>query len=1039
MGMLKKVGMADSISKNTHIKMILLVVLICTVLVGFRMLWIYFQIVPEHPLAKHGVLDLRGLSVNGSRPITLEGEWEFYPERWLTPADFDNLTAPADRTYLQVPGKWDDAFSSAAKGGAAFGYGTYRLVVQTSADQDTMYGIRVMKAIGASEMYVNGHLLAENGRPATEKERHQARNSPYSVYFLEDGKRIEIIMHVSNYEYARGGGIVGSLKFGTADAIERESLFYITTNLIAIIVLFLYGFCSFILYLFRNKDRMLLYFSLLLFCAAGSILTNYEKLLLIWVPLDFEWSMKLRHLAYCGIALFVTLFLKHLFPQYGKSKLIPWFCTLCGIAALVSVLSPASYVVLIEPLSLLLNAAGACFVPAFYIREAWKRNDGFFYMLLGGIGTLSHAVWSFLDNEGLFEAAYYPFDIILSFFSLALYWSVKFFRATENTKRLAETLQQADRKKDEFLAVISHELRNPLHGMINIAQSIIDTARSALDKHNAKNLELLIRVGRRMSFMLNDLLDLNRLRENRIQIHVKRVQLQSVAAGVMDMLRFMIEDKPILLIQEIPDTFPNVIADENRLVQILFNLVHNAVKYTNEGSVTITAEAYDGKANIHIKDTGIGMTEELQSRIFKSYEQGDSSMTSVGGGLGLGLSISKRLAELLDGSLQVKSTPGEGSVFTLTLPLFGPSDEQITTLRDDSSFAFPETAAAASSADEASLEMIPASAGNRPRILAVDDDPINLKILDNLLSADQYDVVLATSGKDALSKLDKQEWDLVIADVMMPQMSGYELANRIRERFSLVELPILLLTARSRPEDLYAGFRAGANDYVTKPMDALELKSRVRALTHTRQAMAERLRMEAAWLQAQIKPHFFFNTLNSIAALSEIDTGEMRRLLVVFSEYLRTSFDYKNSEHIVPLRHELDLVRSYLYIEKVRYADKLEVIWEVDETRPLLIPPLSIQPLVENAVYHGIMKRSRGGVITINITHDADFSEITIADNGVGISEEAVNQILNPVSAKRKGVGVHNTDRRLKRLYGTGLLIRSTPAKGTTVSFRIPN
>jgi two-component system sensor histidine kinase ChiS len=322
--------MMNSMSKMNQTKMILMIGLICTILTGFRMLWISFQTVPEHPLAVHGVLDLRNLSANVSRPITLEGQWEFYPGQWLASGDAANPQASADRTYLQVPGKWDGAFSSAAKGSAAYGYGTYRLVVQTPEDRETMYGIRVMKAVSASEVYINGHLMAREGQPAASRELHQARTAPYSIYFTANGSTIEIIMHVSNYEYARGGGIVGSLKFGTAEAIQRESLFYITTNLIAAIVLSLYGFCSFSLYLFRKMDRMLLYFSLLLFSATGTILTNYEKLLLIWVPLNFEWSMKLQFLAYCGTAMFVMLFLKHLFPEYGKAKFIPWFCTLCS-------------------------------------------------------------------------------------------------------------------------------------------------------------------------------------------------------------------------------------------------------------------------------------------------------------------------------------------------------------------------------------------------------------------------------------------------------------------------------------------------------------------------------------------------------------------------------------------------------------------------------------------------------------------------------------------------------------------------------------
>ena len=500
----------------------------------------------------------------------------------------------------------------------------------------------------------------------------------------------------------------------------------------------------------------------------------------------------------------------------------------------------------------------------------------------------------------------------------------------------------------------------------------------------------------------------------------------------------MTEDKPITFVQSIRDSFPKVEADEDRLIQILFNLLHNAVKFTNEGSITIYAEVIDGKAHIIIEDTGIGMNAELQQRIFQPYEQGDSSMTSLGGGLGLGLSICKQLVELLNGTLKVRSTLGVGSTFTVILPLSISSSlpENLLYAEPD---VYLETAASTNhDVAETSYEWTASSVGDRPRILAVDDDPLNLKILNNILSSEQYDVVLAKNGKDALSKLDSREWDLIIADVMMPHMSGYELSALIRERFSIAELPILLLTARSRPEDIYAGFLSGANDYVTKPMDALELRARVRALTNVKQSMAERLRMEGAWLQAQIQPHFLFNTLNSIAALSEIDTEEMRELLSVFGDYLRASFDFKNLERIVPLNHELDLVRSYLYIEKVRFEDKLQVIWEIDEGRELLIPPLSIQPLVENAVRHGILKRPEGGSITIKIAHYMDYTEIMVTDNGMGMSEEQQNQLFTFTSDSRKGIGVFNTDRRLKQIYGTGLAIHSILNIGTTVSFKIP-
>src|SRR5699024_762228 len=193
----------------------------------------------------------------------------------------------------------------------------------------------------------------------------------------------------------------------------------------------------------------------------------------------------------------------------------------------------------------------------------------------------------------------------------------------------------------------------------------------------------------------------------------------------------------------------------------------------------------------------------------------------------------------------------------------------------------------------------------------------------------------------ALKKLAFAEWDIVISDVMMPHMSGYDLTRSIREKYSISELPIILLTARSNPEDIYTGFLSGANDYVTKPVDAVELNVRVNALTDLQTSIKERLGMEAAWLQAQIRPHFLLNTLNAIVSLSVTDIDRMRRLIEKFSHFLQSSFYVDNVKKEVSLQHELELVESYLYIEKERFGDRLQIKWEIEEVEGVNVPPLS--------------------------------------------------------------------------------------------------
>jgi sensor histidine kinase YesM len=321
--------------------------------------------------------------------------------------------------------------------------------------------------------------------------------------------------------------------------------------------------------------------------------------------------------------------------------------------------------------------------------------------------------------------------------------------------------------------------------------------------------------------------------------------------------------------------------------------------------------------------------------------------------------------------------------------------------------------------------------------MVVDDDPVNLNVLKSIFANEHYDLFSAINGVEALALLETGVWDLIISDVTMPIMSGYELTARIRERFSIAELPVLLLTASNREKDIEAGFRSGANDYVTKPVNATELKSRVRSLTNLKKSVNEGLRMEAALLQAQIKPHFLINTFNAVSALSKIDRGKMDDLIDELTNYFRLGIDFQNSDRLVTLDRELSLIRSYLYIQQKRFQDRLQVVWEIDDNIQVEIPPLTIQPLVDNAVTHGILKRPEGGEVRIRVADIGQAVEISVSDNGMGIDEETLKHILDIKTNSRTGIGLLNTDRRLKRFCGSTLKVQSVVESGTVVSFSV--
>jgi len=1024
------------LNRNTKWRYIAIAGIFFMILTGIRLFWIASFHNPDQPHAVHGQLDLRNWEDWDSRTLTLDGEWEFYPHTWLIGGE--RGAAPGQPDWIQVPGGWNDSLQPGSS--TPYGYATYRLRILVSPEQERNYSIRIPSVRSSSALYVNGRLLSASGQPGESAETYVAYNVPYSSSFTANGGSvIEVVIQAANYKDPRGSGIVRSIKFGTEERMARETLLSISMQQIAAVVFLIHAVYALILYLVGRRDRRLIAFSLLLVSAMFMyLLGSDEKLLSYWLPINYEFSFKLVHFAMITAAYALLQCIKHQLTAFWR-KWVPWLSAFCGAAALLSLLLPARYVVTIQFIYSLGIGVSMLFTILSMLRTSIKEPKDNVLLLLSVIAFMSNLLWwGILMTTGI-KVVYYPFDLIASIACFASVWFRHYFQVHAETEQLAAKLQRADKRKDEFLANTSHELRNPLHGILNLSHAVLEREQPSLNRKSVKDLKTVLTVGRRMSIMLNDLLDAMSLQESGPRLQLRSIKLQPIVTGVTDMLHPMTEGKPVRIVNQIPEHFPNVYADENRVIQIVFNLLHNALKFTNEGEVTIRGEVKHGKARIAIADTGIGMDEETRQRVFEPYEQADSAKTMIEGGFGLGLSISKQLVELHGGTLRVRSAPGQGSEFVFTLQLAGQAESLDVKAKESTESAVPAAAVAAPSSPPLWMEQTltgAASADDRPNLLVVDDDPVNLEVVETILSSDLYAITSVTSGKQALAALDAKEWDLVITDVMMPHMSGYELTRVIRGRFSVTDLPVLLLTARSRPEDIRYGFQAGANDYVTKPVDALELRARVQMLTEIKQSMRERIRMETAWLQAQIQPHFIFNTLNSISALSLIDLKRMRDMLEAFGDVIRSKIKFR--DELVPIEEELNIVRAYLHIEKERFDDRLQVQWEISECGRLMIPLLTIQPLVENAVRHGVMKRTRGGTITIRLTDTGTHALIVIADDGVGIEEEIMQRLSGHPSEPDRGIGISNTHLRLKRYYGKGLDIQSAPDRGTSVSFSVP-
>lgn len=1019
-------------------------VVFLSMLLGIRWLWLETYAPPaDQPKVSNGILDLRGWDLLGSKSINLDGEWQFYADIL---AKEQEMKPSHEFSYVNVPGDWNNNRTNKAK--TSFGSGTYRLRILLDRPLSAPISFWIQEIQSAATVDINGETVASMGRTG---EPGQASYLPNRTSFVvdyvpdRDARELDLIIRVANYEHPYLGGIAKPIKLGSHQAIQDEHGVSVDLQLVMFVVLMLHGLYAFILYIFNPRERSLLDFFLLLVSAALTVVTSHDSLLLKWVPLNYEWEVKATFLSYSWLSYFIW----KLSRTFTARKRNVWFITFSTLLALYTV------VVFAAPVSWVHWLVEYRVFGAFYLlpmlmslflftRMVFNSQDDSIFLLLSASGVLASAVWGALNKYWELPAVYYPVDVLAAIIGFSAYWFKRYFRNLHQISKLNDKLKLADQMKDRFLANTSHELRTPLHGIMNIAISLAEREKETLGKQSSEDLNLLITVSRRMSHLLNDLLDAVRLQEKQIQLQPSRVSLVSVVNGVFDIVKFMTDGAPVQLKMNIPNTIPAVQADEKRLVQILLNLIHNAIKYTEKGSVTVSAFTKGSKMTITVTDTGIGMDPQTLNRIFLPYEQGNQGLNDAKG-IGLGLSISKELVELHDGELTVESELGKGTTFAFTLPLADTNAEysasqQVPVPAVDPA-VYKELAASWDVATEGTPMQVPTrllSKEHPVSILAVDDDPVNLRILAGILSAEPYNLNVVASAAEALELLGSQPWDLLIADVMMPEMSGYELTRTVRERFNASELPVLLLTARGESADVYAGFQSGANDYVTKPVDPVELRYRIHSLITLKHTVDDRMRMEAAYLQAQIHPHFLFNTLNSIMALSEIDIDRMRSLGEAFSSYLQISFHYRNQDRLVPLQQELELIQAYLYVETERYGERLNVTWEVDWDLNVLIPPLAIQPLLENAVRHGIMKRASGGTIRVRIAMQEDFIIVEVTDNGLGMEPDQVTQLLNAPDHRKGGIGLYNTNRRLLQTFGSGLVIKSTMNQGTTVSFQIP-
>jgi two-component system sensor histidine kinase ChiS len=1004
------------------VMMIILGVLFATLLISYSDPLIRRR----SPVAENGVIDLTSWNFEKDGMVRLFGEWEYYDGQLLTPEHFNNNS----KIVPQLTG-YNTSVSNRINLKKRILHkekrnGTFRLVVKIN-ENNQYYGIKIQnkKVYASNKLFVNGERLGFSGDIGLADAKNQSNGTAYQVFFPGDSDQMVIILQISNF-YQPFSLDEYNLVLGLQQKIQAKEIVGNSVELCGAALCFFIALYYVYLYLSGSKEKEI-------------------------------WFSIMEFISLCVLFLFSgETFIYRIFPWYSfelfiKIKNLAIVCILYSIVGFANltnkmVISDRMYkiirngffiyssILLFTPYRINIYFIQFISIPILMIYLSIIFKIGHLLYKFKPTGTLkSHSIlymiclscvfinyynymlfhWSIVTSKAIGTIAIILF-IILSQLFLAI-------RFMSNYKKMLEM----EKIKDEFFIKSSYMLNAPLHSILNLSGSIINK----MDSHENVKEEVLNHaqmtknIASGLLGIVNATLDVTLLQNNELKLSKTLVDMGICMELAIKSMEELGKSNKIHIINDVSESLL-VLADEERVRQIVHNLISNSINSMSQGTITIIGERIGSLVSITVKDNGCGISDELQEEIFNPYIAYHSE------GIGLGLYISRQLAEHMGGTLRLEwSKLGKGSIFVLELPsLDGEYNGQVDkSIKGKNKIQYIVPLLNYDSVEE----------GLAKTILIVDDEMFNIQTAAGILASDGYNIISAYSGDEALEMIEKVQVDLVILDVMMPATSGITTCKKIREKYSIIELPILLSSRVSVNNDLNLGLLAQANDFISKPFMEKELSARVKTLIALKTSIEDAAKSEQAFLQAQIKPHFIYNAINTIISFCYTDSGKAAKLLTDFSKYLRLTFDIDNSNVSVSIQKEIELIEAFVEIQNARFGDRF--IMEYDIAPSLLekeIPPLILQPLVENSIKHGFYQMEGKGYIYVTGRIVNESLVVVVRDTGIGMSKEKV-EFLNNMYYKTEGVGLWNIKRRIGRIKDATMEIQSIRGEGTTVTISI--